>query len=113
MGGELGKSAMFYILISVWRAGDQWGTASVPGVSLGLVARLTWMDGGALARQHLAAGLRGRGYFPRWAVGGKARSLSSVLLGPQWRWQFFGNSCFPGLLGTNRQTFLCDAFIPW
>lgn len=25
----------------------RWGLASIPAVSLGLVARLTWMDGGA------------------------------------------------------------------
>lgn len=45
--GRLGKSAAFYILISVWRAGGRWGLASVPAGSLGLVVRLTWRDGEA------------------------------------------------------------------
>lgn len=58
----------------------QWGSAGVPVVSLGLVVRLTWMGGGTLTRQHLTAGLRGHGYFPRWAAGGKDESLDSVLL---------------------------------
>lgn len=61
----LGKTAAFCILGSVWRAEVWWGPASIPAVSLELVAGLTWMDGGALARQHLSVGLTRHRYFPQ------------------------------------------------
>lgn len=64
-GVGLGKTAVICVLGTVWRAGVPWGPASVPAVSLGLVAGLTWMDGGALARQHLSAGLTRHRYFPQ------------------------------------------------
>lgn len=60
-----GKTAVACILRSVWRAGVWWGPASIPAVSLGLVVGLTWMDGGALARQHLSAGLTRHRCFPQ------------------------------------------------
>lgn len=82
-GVGLGKTAVVCVLGTVWRAGVQWGPASIPAVSLGLVAGPTWMDGGTLVRQHLSEGLTRHRYFPHpQAARGKAKSLRSVPLSP-------------------------------
>lgn len=84
----LGKTAAFCILGSVRRTGVQCGRTSIPAVSLGLVAGLTWKDGwrspdqaASQCRAHKAQ------IFPPVprAARGKAKSLRSVPLSRWWR----------------------------
>lgn len=111
---DLEKIAAVCILRSVWRAGVQWGPASIPAVSLELVAGLTWMDGGALGRQHLSAGLTRHRYFPQppGLQGEKPNHLSQYHRVPGGDGSPSGVAAFR-LLGANKQMFAWGAPIHW